>query len=161
MTWVVGIGIGLFLLFKFPKPMTILLSVVILGASTFFGVSVYLEKQHDWKREEEKRSILLLASFDSGRCGTEAPILIRFENIGTKTILSVSFELRGYRTGFSSPVYGRSIVGALGYESDKILSTGESYESCWKVPPLDDAAREVPPFSVEWRATYSYGDFQE
>jgi hypothetical protein len=161
MTWVVGIGIGLFLLFRFPKPMMILLGVVSLGAAALFAIIVFLDKQSAWKRQEEERSILLVASFDPERCGMETPILIRFTNIGTKTLLSIDFQLSGYRKGFSSPVYGDGIRGAIGYESDKILSSGESYESCWKVPKLDDGAQEVPPASVEWRATYSYGYFEE
>jgi hypothetical protein len=161
MTWVVGIGIGLFLLFRFPKPMMILLGVVSLGAAALFAVIVFLDKQSVWKQQEEERSILLVASFDSERCGMETPILIRFTNIGTKTLLSMDFQLSGYRKGFSSPIYGYSLDGVIGYKSDKILSTGESYQSCWKVPKLHDGAQEVPPLSVEWRATYIRGYFEE
>jgi len=42
MAWVVGIGIGLLLLFAFPKQMGVVILLVVLGAGGLFGY-LYLE----------------------------------------------------------------------------------------------------------------------
>ncbi len=139
MAWVFGIGIGLFLLFAFPKQMGVLILLLVVGAAGLFGFD-YLQQQ---KRAEEYRkreeSITLSAAYDMGRCSAEFPIFVEIRNGYTETIESLTFELGGYREGHSSTIYK-----GLSYTSDRILAPGETYTACWTQPSLDYGAQETP-----------------
>lgn len=154
MAWIVGIGIALFLLFVFPKQMGIVILVVIGGAAALFGY-LYLEDQRRAEEyRERKESITLEASYDLTKCSTEFPLLVEIRNGYTDTLQSLTFEINGYREGYSSPVYR-----GYSYKSDRIIAPGETYVACWTQPGLDYGARATPPQSLNWRATYSYASF--
>lgn len=156
MAWVVGIGIGLFLLVAFPKQMGAVILFLVLAGAGLFGFITLQEQQRAEERRKKEESIGLSASFDMVRCSAEFPILIGIRNGYTETIQSLNFELGGYREGFSSPVYiGRS------QRSDRIIAPGETYEGCWSVPSLDYGAQAGPPQAMNWRASYSYATFGE
>ena len=156
MVWVVGIGIGLLLLFAFPKQMGAVILFLVLAGAGLFGFITLQEQQRAEEYRKKVESIGLSASFDMVRCSAEFPILIGIRNGYTETIQSLNFELGGYREGFSSPVYlGRSL------QSDRIIRPGETYEVCWSVPSLDYGATAGPPQALNWRATYSYAAFGE
>lgn len=154
MAWIVGIGLALFLLFAFPKQMGIVILLVVVGAVGLFGY-FYLEDQRRAEEYRERQeSIVLAASFDVAKCSAEFPVLVEIRNGYTETVQSLTFELSGYREGYSSPVYR-----GLSYKSDRIIAPGETYVACWTQPDLDYGAQAAPPQSLTWRATYSYASF--
>lgn len=154
MAWVVGIGIALFLLFTFPKQMgAVILLLVVAGAGV--GGWLYIQDQQlAEERRQREESITLSAAYDIAGCSAEFPILISIRNGYTQTIESLTFELGGYREGYSSPVYEGS-----SYKSDRIIAPGETYTACWTQPSLDYGAQETPPAGLTWRASYSYATF--
>lgn len=154
--WIVGIGIGLLLLFSYPKQIGALILLVVLGAVGLFMAIQNAEQRRAEEHRKKVASIGLTATFDPVRCAAEFPILIGFRNGYTQTIQSLNFDLAGYREGFSSPVYvGRYL------RSDRIIRPGETYEICWSVPSLEYGAQAEPPQDLNWRVTYSYAAFGE
>jgi hypothetical protein len=155
MVWVVGIGIALFLLFTFPKQMGVVILLLVVGACLLFGGLYIAEQQRDAEYRKREESITLSASFDVVRCSTEFPIFISIRNGYTETIQALTFDLEGYREGFSSPIYR-----GVAYKSDRIIAPGETHTACWTQPPLDYGAQEIPPAGLIWRASYSYATFE-
>lgn len=155
MAWVVGIGIGLLLLFAFPKQMGALILLIVMAGAGLFGF-IYLQDQRraeEYRKQEE--SITLSAAYGAGGCSAEYPILITIRNGYTQTLESLSFKLGGYHEGYSSPVYQ-----GLSYTSDRIMAPGDTYTACWTKPSLRYGAQEVPPEGLTWRASYSYANFK-
>lgn len=151
MLWILGIGVGLALLFAFPKQMFSLICLIAVGAGLLF----YVEHQKTETRKQRQASVVMSPTFDLGRCSSEFPILIAFKNGSSENLLSVNFELSGYQDGFSTPIYKTG----PSYSSDRILAPGQSYEACWSVPSLTYGQRSMPPENLSWRATYSYASF--
>ncbi len=121
MVWVVGIGLGLLLLFAFPKQMGALIVLLVLAGAGLFGFLYLQDQQRAEEYRKREESITLSATYDAAGCSAEYPILITIRNNYTQTIESLTFELGGYREGYSSPVYqGHS------YESDRIMAPGDT-----------------------------------
>lgn len=156
MAWIVGIGVGLFLLFAFPRQMGVVILFLVLAAAGIAGWIYLHDQQQAEERRQREESITLSAAYGAGGCAGEFPILINIRNNYTQTIESLTFELGGYREGYSSPVYEGS-----SYTSDRIIAPGQTYTACWTQPPLDYGAQEVPPAGLTWRASYSYANFAE
>ena len=134
--------------------MGILILLLVLGGAGLFGF-LYLQDQHraeEYRQKEE--SITFSAAFDVAGCSTEFPIFITIRNDYTETIQSLTFEVGGYREGYSSPVFQ-----GLSYNSDRIMAPGDTYTACWTQPGLYYGAQEVQPASLTWRASYSYATF--
>lgn len=156
MVWVVGIGLGLFLLFTFPKQMGALILLLVLAGAGLFGFITLQEQQRVKERRDREEAIILSAAYDVAQCSVEYPVLITIRNGYTQTINSLTFELAAYRDGFSSPIYQ-----GISYESDRIIAPGDTYTSCWTQPPLYYGAQETPPEGLTWRASYSYANFAD
>jgi hypothetical protein len=153
MVWVVGIGIGLLLLFAFPRQMGAVILFLVVGAGVLFGFIYNAEQQRAEEHRKKIESITISAAYDPG-CEAAFPILISIRNGYTQTIQTLTFELGGYREGYSSPVYR-----GLSYKSDRIITPGQTYTACWTQPGLDYGAQEAPAASLTWRASYSYATF--
>tara|TARA_R100000935_G_scaffold25798_1_gene45628 strand:+ start:1602 stop:2069 length:468 start_codon:yes stop_codon:yes gene_type:complete len=149
--WIFGVGIGLTLLFIFPKQMIILIFCVIVGLGIFWISVLY----KDYKYAKKIESVVMLATFNDVRCTAEFPILINFINNNSETLLSINFNLGGYRDGYSAPNYN----SAISYTSDRILASGQNYEACWNIPALKFGQQAVPAESLSWKATYSHATF--
>ncbi len=152
--WVFGTGIGLLLLFAFPKQMGAVILLILLAG---VGLLSFLHLQDQQRAEEHRKreeSITLSAAYGAGGCSEEYPILITIRNGYTQTIKSLTFELGGYREGYSSPVYQ-----GLSYTSDRIMAPGDTYAACWTQPSIHYGAQEAPPEGLTWRASYSYAAF--
>ena len=154
MMWIVGIGIFLLLLFSFPRQTGVFLLVVILFSAGLFGWLFYKDHKRIEEHRREKFSILISAEFNTKSCTVDFPISISITNTYSRTLQKVSFELAGYREGYSSPIY-RSLT----YKSDRIIRPGETYVACWAVPNLEYGAQKHPPEGLIWRPSYSHGDF--
>jgi hypothetical protein len=124
--------------------------VIVLIGGGIVGWLVISEQRRAEEFRKMRESVVLSASFDPVRCSPEFPIIVRFENKNTKTLLAVSFTLAGFRDGFSQPVYK-----GFTSESDKIIPPKEFYEACWSVPG-SNGSNPPPPGSVTWRAVLSY-----
>lgn len=156
MAWVIGIGIGLFLLVAFPKQMGAVILFLVLAGAGLFGFITLQEQQRAEEYRKREESISLSATYDAAGCSAEYPILITIRNNYTQTIESLTFELGAYREGYSSPVYQ-----GLSYKSDRIMAPGDTYTACWTQPGLYYGAQETPPEGLTWRASYSYANFAD
>ena len=128
MTWVVGIGIGLFLLFNFPKQTFAFVGILTLG-----GYILYSDLQEATQRdkENEARALALVAMRASGSqavCNDpRRPVMVEVTNNSPNgTLAWVRFDLAAYKPGFSS-----AVLKADWLSSDRILGPGESYTGCW------------------------------
>ncbi len=154
MVWVAAVGVGLLLLFMFPKQMGIVAGVAALAAAAIVTL-MYLEHQRGLEEQRRREEgIELSAFYDTILCPPEHPIVITIRNNYTETLQALTFKLGGYRPDYSSPVYFDQ-----SYSSDRILAPGESHSWCWAVPTLQYGAQEAPPADLQWRATYSYATF--
>lgn len=143
MEWIVGIGIGLALLFNYPKQMAAVLLVLAIGAGGFFGFVYFQDQRRAERHREAQESVSMAASFDADRCSPEFPILVKISNSNAENLLSLSFSLVAFREGYSASVYEEPYQ-----TSDKIIPPGKTYSVCWSVPRLDAA---TPPQSLIWK----------
>jgi hypothetical protein len=154
MVWIVGIGLGLVLLFVFPKQMGALLLLLVFGGLGLFAFIYSADQRRADEDRRRRETIFLSAEFNVARCTAEFPILVTIRNGYTQTIRTLNFNLFGFREGFSTPVYRGS-----SYSSDRIIRPGGSYEACWSLPYLQSGAQNVQPAGLLWRASYSYATF--
>lgn len=155
MTWIVGIALVLALLFAFPRQMFLLLGVLVVIA-VIGGSWLYYQQLQETKAYEQRRNaIAIQPSYDPSRCGDEFPILVTFTNGHTDTLLSLNFYLRGFREGFSSPVYETTIT----YSTDRIIPSGETHSACWRLPELSPSGTDAPPATLKWKAEFAYASF--
>lgn len=149
MAWVVGIGVALFLLFAFPKQIGILIGVaalLIVGAIGIYWINAT-------QKERELSHVKLSAFYQPGQCSQEYPILINFENGTDKIIEKISFDLNGFRPGFSEAVSTDYYLS-----SDRIINPGANYRSCWKYHK--GYGREFDPSKLQWEAVASNVHFR-
>ncbi len=159
MAWVVGIGIFLFLLFLFPRPV---ISLIILCAVAGGALFLYYYLG-DKRRGSKIAGIDITVNYNIPKCSKDYPLEIRIKNNSGSTINKIRFNLAGYREGFSEPIYG---TGYDKYETDKIIPIGKTLWMCWKIPKLSYGKSEAgntayPPKSMIWKASDFYPDFAE
>jgi len=99
--------------------------------------------------DRHKANVEVVAFFDYKNCTKEYPLFIGVVNNSSKTIESISTNVKVTKRGYSSRLnYDTS------YSSDKILLPAEGWGSCWKVfsdnydsnydrKPLDGDGMEV------------------
>jgi hypothetical protein len=147
MEWVIGIGIFLVLLFVFPRVMT---PILILGGLGIGAVVLYFYLESE---ERARQRALVQASIEhnSSRCSEEYPLLITWSNNSGDTVKKIWFKVKGFRKGYSDPIYS-----GFSYESDRIITAGQSWSNCWRIPgprydvPESRAALH-PPETLIWQ----------
>lgn len=149
MEWIVGIGIGLFLLFRFPIKVLSLAAVIALVVGGVLGYYWIEERM----RKGETARVTIEAEYDSQGCSSDYPIAIRFTNGSRRTVEETYFYLRSYRQGHSSPITSDS------YSSDKILVPGETFTSCWRHSPPTDERTDIS--TLLWKSEVSSVSFRE
>ncbi|RWO19318.1 hypothetical protein [Mesorhizobium sp.] len=122
MFWVIGIGIGLFLLFTFPRQVFMLLGVIV-AVGCAGGAYWWINNRID---ERVKAAVITDARWSAGVCPETNPVKIIFQNNSDRIITRIWFNLVGHRQGFSEPVSTSSYLN-----TDKILVRGETYSACW------------------------------
>jgi hypothetical protein len=161
--WVLGLGIFVALLLRFPRGMGILIAVVVglgvLIAGGIWGYSTYETRQ----RETLLAKIETLISYDPVKCSAEYPLLIGFVNRTDRSITKMSFEVSGFREGYSDPVYKTPYAS---YSSDFIIKPGEGSGFCWRVPDkaygvADATLERHPPETLTWMVTTRLPQFEE
>jgi hypothetical protein len=157
MTWVVGIGIGQFLLFNFPRQTFAFVGVLTVAAYTLYS---HLQEATQRDRENEAGALALVATRASGNqavCNDpRRPVMVEVTNNSPNgTLAWVRFDLAAYKPGFSNVV-----LNAYSLSSDRILGPGESYTGCWALdiynkPPegytYETLRWEVRKTSASWR----------
>ncbi|AMN54158.1 hypothetical protein ACP90_18950 [Labrenzia sp. CP4] len=159
MTWVVGIGIFVFLMFAYPKK-TLILAGVLLAFAVAGGGIIFLS---DYLDQRKREAVQIEIFFDLDKCSEEYPLFIGFLNESGSTIEKVSFIVEGKREGYSDTTY-RSEYG--NYQTDKIIKDGGSHGTCWRVPPLVFGAPEsdkgrFPAKDMVWSVTSVYPRFAD
>jgi hypothetical protein len=157
LAWVVGIGIGLALLFSYPKQMLSLMGILaVLGGTTLLFV-VNADSKRAQEAQARRASIYISVKYDQTICSPSFPLVVTIENTFNKTLLSVNFDLIGKRSGYSDPV----LKTPYSVKSDKIISSGGIHTACWSVPEASyGTSNSVPPNALEWTAEYAYADFE-
>lgn len=147
--WVLGIGVGLYLLFRFTKPMLIVVGILVgLAALVVSGF---------WASGElakvERSRIAIVVRYDTtGGCEPTHPLLISFKNNSNKTLNYVSFSVHGKRPGYSRDAYSDYLLS-----SDKILPPGSVHFGCWGIRSYQEPDE---PLGLEWAAEVSTVSFE-
>lgn len=154
MAWVIGIGIFLFMLVKFPKVTLAICGVLIVAVGALFGWSGWDEQA----RAKKRASVQVTVQYDTARCSPQFPMLITTANNSESRVNSVTIYVQGYKKGYSKNLYKQR------YESDKIIEAGQLHTACWAVPKVEygvsDSQRNAnPPSSMVWKVTNSYPTF--
>ena len=148
MAWVIGIGIFLFLLFAFPRTMV---GLLVLCGVAIGGFLLWTKIEND-ERARKRASVTVTVSYDLDRCSPEYPLFVQIQNRSDNTVEKVSFGIEGHRSGFSDAIYDS---GYLGYSSDRIIASGNSWANCWTIPRKAYGASEQrvalnPPETLVW-----------
>jgi hypothetical protein len=158
MAWVIGIGITLFLLFKFPKPMLGIVGVFIIIAVGTAGYLWLNEKQESALRN----AITIDVVHDPSRCSPEYPLFITISNRSARTLKRLNFYVTGFREGYSDPVFETAST----WDTDKIISPNQTFQQCWSSPPKsygvsDIIAQSNPPEKLQWVGKVAYLSWAE
>jgi hypothetical protein len=150
MEWIVGVGVFLVLLFVFPRAMG---GLIVLCGLVIGGFLLWTKLESD-SRAREREAVSITATYDIARCSPEYPLLISIGNGSSKTIEAISFGIEGHRTGYSAPLYDS---GYAGYSSDRIITRGSSWVTCWSLPRQVYGVSEQsvdlnPPNTLIWSA---------
>jgi len=160
--WVLGVGIAVYLLFRFPKKMLILLGVLAVVAA---GVGAWLyvvDNRPRWERE----AISLTVTYDPETCSADWPLRIEYQNNARRTLIDSAFAVEGFRDAYSNPLYQSP---PSYYSTDRIIEPGEPYLWCYSIPPVSaqnsgiEDLLEVahPPETLEWRARITSARFRD
>jgi len=160
MTWIVGVGIFLLLLFVFPRQMlrvTALCGAVVAGFFLWFYVSDFLETR---KRE----SVSVYVSHDATKCGQASPLFIQIVNESSSTLKKVYFGISAHRAGFSD-----AVIEEAGFSSDRIIQSHGIWRLCLSSIDLNRSllltamarAQNFTPASLEWSTTSIVPHFQK
>jgi len=155
MAWVLGIGIGLFLLFSFPRATLGLVAVL---AASLSGFLLWTKLEND-AHARERASILVTVEHDVAWCSDTHPLAISISNGSERTLERVTFRVEGHRKGYSTPLYEGS-----NYVSDRIIPPGKNWGSCWTAPQAAYAAPQDVlnvnlPVTLVWTAKVSFPTF--
>lgn len=162
LAWVLGIGIFVALLLRYPRGMGILVATVVgLGSligGGVWGYFIYETRQ----RESLLAKIETLISYDPVKCSVEYPLLIGFVNRSDQSITKMSFEVSGFRKGYSEPIYKTPYAS---YSSDFIIEPGEGSGFCWRIPEKaygvsDATLQQHRPETLNWMVTTRLPEFK-
>lgn len=150
MAWVFGLGVALFLLLAFPKQVGVLVAIVLLVAGLAVGYS-WLEAKEKQRRLDK---LTVVARYAPDACPTDFPILISFHNGGNDIVELISFNLVGYRPGYSN-----ALSSAYSRNSDKILAPNEGHRSCWSFyrPTYGDSFDAA---TLQWTVELNYAKYK-
>ncbi|KZL11355.1 hypothetical protein [Pseudovibrio sp. Ad26] len=159
MEWIIGIGIFVFLLFKYPRKSLLLL--LFITVSTAIGGGYFFIK--DFLAQRKKESVKLSVSYNKTSCSQKFPLEITIENHSGSVMEAVKFSVEGRRSGYSTAIYES---GYQGYSSDKIIGAGEGYLTCWSIPKLryNTPAQykdRYPPKDMIWNASHISPQFKD
>ena len=91
------------------------------------------------------------------KCPNDYPLYILIKNNNKKELNFVSFQVNGKRYGRSGYLLSWWESGGK-YSSDYIIKPGETYGTCWKMPPIEGS---IPPRSIEWVSRIDSVTFSE
>ena len=163
MAWVIGIGIFLFLLFAFPRPVVgLIVGLVVLCGVVIGGFSLWEKIKND-ERAQKYAAVSVTVTRDLERCSPEYPLLVHIVNGSEDTVAKISFDILGHLAGYSDPLYDS---GYGYYSSDRIIASGSEWTNCWPLPQQASGASEQrialnPPESLIWSVKTKRPTFRE
>ena len=126
----------LLLLYFWPKGLWLVLGFAVLTLGALIAWNRHLDA--------ERGSIKVEAAYAPARCPGAAPIHVLITNNNERALEKVNFTLHarvpGYSTKATPYTYKQN-------SSEKILQPGESFASCFTMPPLSRATTET--FALE------------
>lgn len=148
MAWLVGIGIFVLLLIRFPRQVGAVIGIALLGIA---GLALY-----SWvtgsQADRQKALIVVSASVTPTICSDpKYPISVQVQNHSNRVLNSVSFLLQGF-------VPGHSNATATDYlTSDLIVPIGLQVWQCWNKPWAYPDYGD--PKTLQWHASVSSVDW--
>ena len=151
MAWAIGIGLFLFLLLVFPRRT---MGLTALCGVALGGFLLWTKMKND-ERDRKRATIVVTVVHDLEQCSPEVPLFVQISNHSDDTVEKVSFAFKGYRSGYSKPVYDS---GYSGYSSDRIIKGGDDWGSCWPLPrkahgTSQQGIASTPPETLVWTVT--------
>ena len=162
LAWVLGLGIFVALLLWKPRRMAILVGIVV-GLAAILGGGFWAYLTYDqWQRDRLAAQIETIIRFDVKMCSAEYPLFVGFVNHSASTVEKVSFQVSGYRDGYSDPLYRTPYAS---YTTDYIMPSEKGGGSCWRVPEkaygiADATLEQHPPDGLVWRVTQVLPTFE-
>jgi|GEM_PF-4710046 len=153
--WLFCAVLVLWFVVSYTKKKAIPVWIPIVGAAVTIGV-ITAYSLYDHKRQNIlKNSVIVTVAYDLDSCPVERPLNITFENTYSKPTKNISFDVSGYRTGYSKPIYGSYVIE---YETDKIILPNTKFQNCWHVPKVhigvtDEIVNAVALGDIDWRIT--------
>ena len=87
-------------------------------------------------------------AYDLTDCNSKYPMLVKITNGSSRVVTSVSFYIKGYREGYSFPLYNNPVV----HSSDKIISSGYISSTCWSLSqPYLTSLEGILPKNLIWK----------
>ena len=148
LAWVIGVGIALLLLFRFPREMLIFVGFILLCGLGAWG---YFYRENSL-RETDQQSVVIVASLGNGCSDAEYPLSVVFQNHNKKRLMDVSFFLEGREPQHSKPVYTKYITW------DGITDPGQSSSACWSID--QSSLNDRIPAALEWSGKVSSVTFE-
>lgn len=140
MIWI-AIIVGIILVFVFPKQMGILVAVVVIAIGAIY-LYLYVDENN---RKKQIEAVSISVAFNAEACSEEYPIAVNFKNGSKKTVEKIRWNIGAYRPGYSDNIvnYGTySGEYSTPYETDRILSPGQTFGLCYKAPLLKSGASQ-------------------
>lgn len=158
MAYIIAAAILALLVIGFTRRTVVVMAALV--ALMFASVAVYLAWQRAERQDVQQMNarIQTTVAFDR-TCPPMTPLRLTVENTTDRQVDAVTYDLTGYREGFSVPLYRSRDVF-----SDRILGAGARHDDCHPLPeairgtdtaPLADNPPETLIWSVEnLRATF-------
>ena len=132
MVWaILGVIAFLVVLVVFPK--FTIGYIVVIGLA--IGGMLYAADQRKKERERINSKIIIEITYAPEKCSEEFPLLTTIHNGTQKTIDKWRFYLVVNKRDHSDNILNYSYDGR--YVNDKILSAGEFYGTCYRIPKLN------------------------
>ncbi len=129
---------------------------VILAAAALVGGGVFA---WTWHLDEERAQVAISVVHDPARCPDARPLSVTIRNAAAAPLERVTFSIHARMPGYSRVVTPYTFKQ---YESDKILSPGESFSACYPRPLMSrDIEQQAANAALEWSASVDNVYFQQ
>lgn len=128
---------------------------VILAAAALVGGGIFA---WTWHLDNERSQVAISVAQDPARCPDARPLLVTIRNAAAAPLERVTFSIHARMPGYSRVVTPYTFKQ---YESDKILSPGQSFSACYPRPLMSrDVEPEAAGTALEWSASVDNVYFQ-
>ena len=129
---------------------------VILAAAALVGGGAFVWIRH---LDEERAQVAISVVHDPAGCPAARPLSVTIRNAAAAPLERVTFSIHARMPGYSRVVTPYTFKQ---YESDKILSPGESFSACYPRPLMSrDIEQQAANAALEWSASVDNVYFQQ